>query len=351
MAVVKNRVDGLLWIDRNLPYKLKYHLDEIDYVVETSAVYELNSSLMEEYAVGAIVLPAGTLVKLSNNGGSITKASFPDDLEEVLGILTTDIKKLSDTKCSDAIVSRSGYLTITQPCRVFKEFKELTTLTEENFPWVKLGEKISAGYGSPVYWFIGESDKTSYTDPTGYLGMLTFNTPSGYKGIGSIVPEDISLNIGYSNLPQVGNLVKVDIANQKIEVHLNFSRFDSTLEWVWPGVHNSSNDCGKLNPSIEDNKEKARKEQTSESILLKHGLFAEDSEKHNIRSFCDIVALSSHEKEGSIGEEPEEYIVHAPVKNILTGDNRGTHITISSPENLWYRVSGRVNYKFDKGEN
>lgn len=340
MAVNKKRVDGLLWIDRNLPYKLKYHLDGNDYVVETSAVYEIAPSLFSDFEIGDIVLPAGTLVKLSDNGETITKAYFPDDLEEVLGIITTDVKKLTETTCSDAVVSRSGYLTITQPCKVFKEFSSLNVLTESNFKWVELGKKLSDGYGCPTYWFIGESTKTSYTDPFNYPGMLTFNTPSGYKGVGSLAPDDDALNVSYSNLPQVGNLLKVDIKKQEIIVHLNFSRFDSTLEWAWPGIHNSNNDCGKRGATIEGG------EQTKGIIKIKHGLFPDDTEGYNIRSFCDIIAMEKHEPNNE-----EEYLIHAPVQNIVGGDDRCTKITISSPEELYYRIYGRVNYKFDKGEN
>lgn len=346
MAVSKKRADGLIWVDRSLPYKLKYHLNGNDYVVETSAVYEINSALASDtYNIGDIVLPAGTLVKLSDNGESITKAAFPDDLEEVLGILTTDVKKLSKTTFSDAIISRNAYLTITQPCRVFKEFKTLTSVKESDFKWVELGKKLSEGYGCPIYWFIGESDASSYTDPSNYPGMLTFNTPSGYRGIGSSTPTP-SLNVSYSNLPQIGNLVKVDIKNQKIEIHLNFSRFDSTLEWSWPGIHNSDNDCGKIEATISGGL------QSSNIIDIRHGLFANDTEGYNIRSFCNIVALNKHEIEvGAEGEDPEESIIQAPVKNKVSGNDRGTIITISSPEALYYRISGRVNYKFDKGGN
>ncbi len=338
---MSSRVEGQIWIDKNSPYRLKYHINEKDYVVETSSSYSLDSSVISssETAVGDTLFPAGLLVKLDSNNG-IEKASFPDDLESVLGVVTQDVKKLSNTTATEVVVGRSGYLTIDEPWNVFVEFAgtDVNSFTKK----LPISDSVKSNYGLPIYWYIGKSESVSggmiytYTSSEGSEGKLTFNTPSGFAWKEGMDP---SLNVSYDNLPQIGTLVGIE--NEKMYIHLNFSKFDSTIEWTWPGVHHSDGDCGEIGPTLTEDETK----QTSEKIIIRHGLFANSSSNyHKVRSFCDIVALDKHEPDND-----NEYLVQAPVKNKTTGDDRYTEITISSPETLYYRISGRINYKFDKG--
>lgn len=335
---MSNRVEGLIWIDKNSPYRLKYHTNGEDYSVETSASYKL-SNVNGDAKIGDILLPAGLLLKLDANDG-IVGASFPDDLEEVLGVLTANVKKTGSGEATKAFVSRSGYLTIDEPWKVFKEFEELNKDTF-NSDYMKCfpGKTYEDIVGRPVYWYIGSSSIGEYTSPElKDSGKLTLKTPVGLEWVEDKTEEEnYSLNVAYDNLPQVGTLVKIE--KGKIYLHLNFSKFDSTIEWTWPGVHDSESDCGKMGPTVDEEK----KEQIPKTIKIRHGLFANSNNKHKVRSFCDIVALDKHEPENE-----NEYLVQAPVKNVTTKDDRYTEITISSPETLYYRISGRVSYKFDK---
>ena len=345
---MSKRVEGQIWIDKNLPYKLKYRTNNEDFVVETASSYKFqsNPTLYSSYDIGDTFLPAGLLVKL-NSSGEVERAIFPDDLETVIGILSTNVKKISENEVSSAIVSRNGYLTIDEPWKVFKEFEALSESSTDSdyknaLPGTSSTQSVSDKYttiiGKPVYWYIGKTTDTSYTPATSdEAGKLTFSTPVGFVWDG----KTASLNVAYDNLPQVGTLVKIE--NGKVYLHLNFSKFDSTIEWTWPGVHYSNGDCGKIGPTLTENGDV--REQASEKIIICHGLFANSSSNyHKVRSFCDIVALDKHEPDNE-----NEYLVQAPVKNKITGNDRYTEITISSPETLYYRISGRINYKFDKG--
>jgi hypothetical protein len=340
---MSNRVEGQIWIDRNSPYRLKYHINEKDYVVEISSSYSLDSSaISSDAADGDILLPAGLLVKLDSNNG-IEAASFPDDLESVLGVITQDVRKLSSTTATEVVVGRNGYLTIDEPWDVFVELEgtDANSFVEK----LPIPDSIKSNYGLPIYWYIGKSGnaggKMTYTSSEGSEGKLTFNTPVGFRWEKGMDP---SLNVAYDNLPQIGTLVGIE--NGKMYIHLNFSKFDSTIEWTWPGVHSSGNDpgdCGRIGPTLTEDKT----EQTFEEIKIRHGLFADSSSNyHKVRSFCDIVALKDHEADGT---NPDEYLIQAPTRNITTGNDRYTEITISSLEALYYRISGRINYKFDKG--
>ena len=341
---MSTRVEGQIWIDKNSPNRLKYHINKQDYVVEVSSSYTLSSSgITTDAEVGSTLLPAGMLVKLDNKVG-IKAASFPDDLENVLGVVTQDVKKLSATSATEIVVGRSGYLTIDEPWNVFVEFEgtDVNSFTKK----LPINTSVEANYGLPIYWYIGKSEKVvvenkeiyAYVSSKGSEGKLTFNTPVGFKWDKSM---DSSLNVAYDNLPQIGTLVKIE--EGKMYIHLNFSKFDSTIEWTWPGVHDSSNnpgDCGKIGPTLTEDKTGL----TPQEIKIRHGLFADSSSNyHKVRSFCDIVALDEHEPKNE-----NEYLVQAPVKNITTEEDRYTEITISSPETLYYRISGRINYKFDK---
>lgn len=339
------RVEGQIWIDKNLPNKLKYHTGGKDYVVETSSSYptSLDATGLK---VGQTVLPAGLLVKLDKTAG-VARASFPDDLENVLGVLTTDIKLQASGNTSSAIVSRSGYLTIDEPWQVFKEFEALNSTSLDNDYQNKLPSSYTTMIGKPVYWYIGSTTEKAYTSPaTNEAGKLTFSTPTKFEWIDDAGTGKTSLNVAYDNLPQVGTFVGIE--EGKIYLHLNFSKFDSTIEWTWPGVHEGNNSkCGFIETTQTKNAQDGSKE-----IFIRHGLFADSDNKHNVRSFCDIVALKEHESENKEEETiKEEYLVQAPVINKTTGSDRYTKIIISSPETLYYRVSGRISYKFDRGGN
>lgn len=160
-----NKIEGQIWIESKAPYKLKYHVANKDFAVETS----------EEYFISGSKLKVGDLVKVAttkNGTTSLVKASFPDDLRNVIGML------ISET----GAVSRSGYVTI---------------------PASYIQEGFTAG--KSLYWLPED-------------GSYNYNY--------SLTDSD---TITYRNLPFIGTIVSVNGDNAV--VHLNMSSFDAPVEW------------------------------------------------------------------------------------------------------------------------
>lgn len=361
MATYTNRIDGQIWIDKKAPYRLKYHAADEDYTVEVATNYELPpdaSPIFEQDGVRYYML-AGTVVKF-NGRDRIVPAIFPDDIENVLGVVENDIKGVlvdGTEVLVPATVSRNSYLMIEYPQFVFANLgADYNDLNIYKNGW---GDATS-GIGAPVYWFIGRTvnnsgtyihiDSAAKSPSTGkylYAGKLTFATPSGFKWNISTV-DDNSLNVGYDNLPQIGTVASYTVNPEdgtitKLEIHLNFAKFDTSLEWNWPYLHYNHSpfvpgDCGKLEPSISE------QSQSTVSFDIHHGLFANanDADSLKARNYCDIIATNDP-------DSSTEYIIGTNVSNKYSGaTDRKTTINVSTPDTLYYRVSGRVNYEFDK---
>lgn len=335
-----NKRDGLIWIDKDIPHNLKYYLNNKEYVVENHSTYTIDipteGSEREEFdklAIGSVWIPAGTLLSI-NEDGITHKAIFPDEIENVIGVVTNNIIKTDTYKVTEAIISHDGFLEVDSKYLddVFQEGKENI---------LEYAEK-----GDVIYWFIGREEKEenssnfNFIEPKNYPGKLTIYTPCGLKNNSSSLPGDNSLNVSYNGLPQIGVISKVnriDESNSNLEIHLNFSKFNSSIEWSWPGIHNpsfSNPNCGKVESS------------NSSPIIIKHGLFPNSDSSFNPKCSCVITSLSEHEDEN---KDISEEIILAPVINHPTGENRRTEVIISSPEDLFIRINGKVSYKFDKG--
>jgi hypothetical protein len=350
-----SRVDGQIWIDKNQPYRLKYHVAEEDYSVETAVNYEIPFNSAPLVADKNLYAAAGRVVKLSGKN-TIADASFPADIENVLGVLEANItgsyNEDNKLELAGATVSRNSHVIIDHPELVFVNLgDEFNDLDISKNGW----KNLTAGIGAPVYWFIGRTVlengeykhyDSSKTGPNGtsLAGKLTLATPSGFKwNVNDI--DDNSLNVGYDNLPTVGTVVNYQVSNNiitQIEIHLNFAKFDSSLEWSWPYLHKTHSpekdgDCGKISPTIKD------QSQSTVSFDIHHGLFADTdtSGKLKVRNYCDILATDDP-------TSSNEYIVATGITNTYTGTNRKTTLNISTPDSLYYRISGRVNYEFDK---
>lgn len=345
-----SRVDGQIWIDRNSPYKLKYHFKGKTYVVENSATFKLNvtnDTTFENLEVGNTYIYAGTLLALDGEASDskikVRPAKFPGDIPNILGVALNNIKKLDKISTTEAIISKSGYLLIDAPSKVFEEATDNSLAIPEDIESTSL-------VGSPIYWFIGktniEGDAFKYKYEETDRGKLTMHLP-----VGSFENRKTkaSLNIGYTGLPRVGVITGFSSSNgttiDSLELYLNFSNFSSSINWTWPAIHNGTDPLidGKIEDTVEG------KKQISKDIKIRHGLFADVDNSSNVKAFCDIIALKEHEDE-TTGEEENIQII-APIINTTKGEDRLTQITISSPEALFYRISGRVDYKFDEGNN
>ena len=228
------RTDGMIWIDRNPPYRLKYHIHDDDYIVETTVAYDIDLAPGESLATG-------TVVKLEENN-KIKPALFPMDLDNILGIVLQGASNTGTSAVTASIsVGKSGSLIILRS-EIPDVFVARDHITEGGKTY--LGSVAAVGaeaglIGAPVYWNCGyvQTNSSTYIYKKPEAGKLTVQTPSGQKyRVKSWT--DPQTNIGYNNLPQIGNLI--EITNDWIKINLNFSDFDSTLEWYWPAIGSTS---------------------------------------------------------------------------------------------------------------
>ena len=220
-------------------------------------------------------------------------------------------------------------------------------------------EIIAAGatayIGAPVYWFIGrikrgengESDGFDYSSSNENIGCITVGTPSGYKVGRSKVGtgdsrEYISreFNVEYDNLPQIGNIVKYEIKDGSITsmtIQLNFSDFDSTIEWSWPYICEGSTGCGKVSQIDSD---KNTNFSNRRQIDIKHCLFPNGTDGVKFGATESVTAYYEHD--GTF----DEYHIETAMKHVT--DNKGGYSQFNgnTPEDdLKYRITGSVTYK------
>lgn len=311
-----NRTNGMIWIDKDSPYRLKYHIHDEDYTVETSVTYKCPVTEGKSLSVG-------TVVKLTE-GDKIAPALFPVDLFNVLGIILATEEGVDQVPVS---VGKIGSIII--PKADLSKVFVARDLSENSF-----NSQFSPIIGAPVYWDCGFTNGTTYTAPL--AGKLTIQTPSGFKYHQKSLVDD-KLNIGYNNLPQVGTIV--NITNDSIEIHLNFSTFDSTIEWFWPAI---GENAGSLIANT-----------TEQTFFMYHGLFAPTditdttetgtiTTSSTVRCPCKITAQKDNDD-----LEILAHFSHTPgVENTRSSY---TSITYNIPEALTHvYVSGEVIYGFNK---
>lgn len=387
-----NYVNGQVWIDSKSPNRLKYKVNNEVYSVDVSS----------EVQIGDTPLYSGNVVAFEskNVNGKLTSsvhlATFPQDLENVVGVVGSAVSQNAYTS-----ILKSGVISLDGDA-----INNVMLQDDDRIVAVKENETPGYWIGAPVYWFIGKVEKNDqgnyvYTDSSDHPGCLTISTPSGVKWKETVSSDD-SLNVGYDNLPIVGNIMSYNFGkrysvydvpdseydsiingdyyirdgNQEyksvnggtfnigttyytstngfssLKIYLNINKFDSSLEWNWPYLckskDGSRHECGKLTPTSND----ADGKMTAE-LTIRHGLFPNndgDSNSHGplvARNFCDIIAVDN---------EDNEYVVNAGIENFYGTDDetdsddksRRTEIYLSTPDTYRYRISGRVNYKFDK---
>lgn len=338
------RIDGQIWIDREAPYRLKYHINGVDYTVLVAADYEV--PVDEEGR--PIKILQGMVVKDSDKGPAmIEPASFPEDIDRVLGIAlnSSDYEFLPDgTEAKHIAVAQTGYIVLDKPEDVSGVFALKSDINVTQNGWGTGSADDLPGIGAPVYWYIGHIEKISddeykYQDSSDQAGKITFITPSGYKYPETCIKDDETLNVGYDNLPRIGTVVDYTLSGATISsiiINVNFATFDSTLEWAWPGEHFDKK-CGLITPKYSNNKYIG-------SQVIRHGLFADQPVGLQVINYTDIVADDMADS-GSI------YEVKTSVRNTTSGDDRNTTVTVNTPEEMYYRISGTIHYNFDRGHN
>ena len=225
---ILTRTDGMIWIDQNPPYRLKYHIHNDDYIVETTVAYDVELP-------PSSALATGTVVTLQGNS-QIKQALFPMDINNVLGVVLQGVSNEGTAATTVPIsIGKSGSLILLRS-EIPDAFVSRDYITENSKTYlgsVANSTEEAKLLGAPVYWNCGYVKTTSGT-PNTYIyikpeaGKLTVQTPSGQK-YRVKTWADPNTNIGYNNLPQIGNII--EITNDWIKINLNFSAFDATLEW------------------------------------------------------------------------------------------------------------------------
>lgn len=349
------RIDGQIWIDREAPYRLKYHINGVDYTVLVAADYTVPEVPEDE---DPIVILQGMVVRDSDKGPQmIEPASFPEDIDRVLGIAlnSSSYENLPEgTEDKHIAVAQTGYIVLDKPEDVSGVFALESDIDVTQNGWgTDMGED-PPGIGCPVYWYIGHTDEDhTYHDSSKQAGKITFITPSGYKYPKTLIRGDESLNVGYDNLPRIGTVVDYTLSDttiSSITINVNFATFDSSLEWHWPGEHLDGN-CGKITHGVADNAELStepgqttkKKTANDKSLVIRHGLFVDNPGNMEVVNYSSIVASDKADSSGSI------YNIQTRARNFTSDTDRRTVFDIKAADDLYYRVSGTIHYNFDKG--
>lgn len=318
-----NRLEGQIWIDKKAPYRLKYYVEGKEYSVEVSSNFKASDNIKK-----------GCIVRYDAANEKLFNVKFPDYLGEAIGIA------LEDGSSSKEVIpiTRTGDIHLSK-----EEIKKCFSSRDKSQDWKNINL-----VGAPVYLDLGgviEGNASDVTTISSEDGKMTLFTPSGLK-VGKTEITDYRFNIGYDNLPRIGTVSsfslydRTDITGAKglndITISINFSNFDTSLEWSYPDLHISGEpDTGYDSGSVPA---RDRIDDNSKPTILElyHGLFTNSRDI----GFCDIISIDPD----SVSKE--ESVVSTIVENDYT--NKCTKITISTPEPIKLRVSGRVNYKYHK---
>ena len=343
---MSTRTEGLIWIDRNSPYRLKYHTRGEDYTVEVATNYDVTSDST------AKKISAGQVLTLKSEGGKViaTHAKFPKDLDAIAGVA------LQSQLNGKVTIGNSGYIVLNAD-QIGKSF-----VSGDKEEIIAAG--ATAYIGAPVYWFIGRikrgenggSDGFDYSSSNENIGCITVGTPSGYEvgrskvGTSTTSPREYisrEFNVEYDNLPQIGSIVKYEIKDGSITsmtIQLNFSDFDSTIEWSWPYICEGSTGCGKVSQIDEDrflsDGVTINNFSNRRRLQIKHCLFPNGTDGVKFGATESVTAYYEHD--GTI----DEYHIETAMKHVT--DNKGGYSEFngSTPEDdLKYRITGSVTYK------
>ena len=136
---MSTRTEGLIWIDRNSPYRLKYHTRGEDYTVEVATNYDVTSDNT------AKKISAGQVLTLKSENGKViaTHAKFPKDLDAIAGVA------LQSQLNGKVTIGNSGYIVLNAD-QIGKSF-----VSGDEDEIIAAG--ATAYIGAPVYWFIGRT--------------------------------------------------------------------------------------------------------------------------------------------------------------------------------------------------
>ena len=326
------RKSGELWISKTTPHTLKYSAGGTEYWVNSATTYEAGEDIKK-----------GQVLAISKSGaggaGKVFKASWPDDINDVIGIALNDALNTYEVR-----VLNYGYLELTQAelQNLFITKSDITvgSLLGNTEYYTAFGSTsvdggagngwsttLFSGNGAPIYWYQGRILKTgvsTYVMQQPVDGLLTTSTPSGYKypDPSSLGWGDDSFNVNYEHLPVIGNIYQYAYDGAfnitSMIIHINFGKFDRKNQFIYPatGLYNYD--------AIPD----------PETITIRHGLFTNS----NILPHTDLAML------GSVDNNIDGPIVKVYPGYESTKADSKTDVTIASDTAFYGKVVGEINY-------
>ena len=328
------RKSGETWISKTEPHTLKYYAGGTEYWANSATTYKAGENITKGNILAISKSDAGS-------EGKVFRASFPDNLKDIIGIALNDASINSEVR-----VINYGYLLLTRGEleALFVTQSDITVGAIDSTGFYGAGTNFGtmsdsgggngwssslwSGNGAPIYWYQGrliKTDASSYEmqQPTSKKGLLTLSTPSGYK-----YPEpsllawgDQSFDVGYSQLPVIGNVYQyvhdgTDIT--EMVIHVNFTRFERKIGFTYPaeGLHTYD--------EVND----------PEIIPLRHGLFTDSS----IFPHTELTMLGSDDADIN-GEIFKVYPGYDSTRGTST-----TTVTIASDSPFHGKVMGEVSY-------
>ena len=246
-------VNGQIWIDKNAPHSMMYHVDGVDYEVQNQARYKIANG--NELSVGNIVVldPATGSSDIVDGMGSplttvkyLRKAVFPHDASKILGVIAYIGPQVGDYY--DVAIASDGFIEVTasafpQDCESIAEGSNTISVIKpqtdsgDTYDYTKI-------LGAPVYWFIGRNTgDNNYTfSDTGNTtkGALTLYLPSGKcPALSKEATPGDQYDISYQDLPLIGEVVAyaLDTSNtgyKSFRIHLNIQNMYGPISWYWP---------------------------------------------------------------------------------------------------------------------
>ncbi len=327
-------VNGQVWIDKNPPHSMMYHMEGVDYEIQNQARYRVaNGNALTVGSIVALDIGSDPADITGGMGTPLTsvqrlrKAEFPTDSSNILGVVTY----IGEERGSyyDVAVSSDGFLEVSvdafpQDCETLQEDGKNISIIRP-----KTTEGVTYDFrkilGAPVYWSIGRNKEGDSGYLTGTPGAMTLYLPSGECVPLGKPSLDIEYDVAYQDLPLIGEIVAYSLDDQNrgytnFRIHLNIQNTYGPISWYWP----KSDTCS---PGSLD-----------KGITIYHGL---PLERGNFLMETQVVAMD-------VDEQPRS--VHLDcTTSIDAGTQRGyTSAKSKNAEKSGYsrfKVQGKVYYK------
>lgn len=328
------RKSGEIWISKTDPHTLKYYAGGIEYWATSATTYIAGEDIKKGQVLS---------IKKDDSGaeGKVLKASWPDDMNDVIGIALNDALNtfevrvvsygyiaLTRAELEEAFVTQSD-ITVGSIREAGTYYTGFGTMTDGGAGNGWDGATLWSGNGAPIYWYQGRILKTGASSyemqqPTGKEGFLTTSTPAGYKypDADLLGWDDQSFDVSYERLPVIGNIYSYAYSGSEIVgmiIHVNFTRFTKGMQFSYPasGLHEYQ--------IVND----------PEDIPIRHGLFTDST---TIIPYTDLAML------GSVDSDINEDIVKVYPGYNSTRANSMTTVTIASDTPFFGKVIGEVSF-------